>query len=65
MLVIMQNQQILSPEKICHSCLLANNGGQPRWQEGKLGCGQCLGKLDRHLPTIYQCHMGFRLANIE
>ena len=65
MLVILQNEQLLSTEKICPGCLLANQGGTPRWNQGKLGCGHCLGKSAKNQATIYECQMGFRLANIE
>ena len=65
MLVILENEQLLPIEIICHNCLLANQNGTPRWQEGKLGCGSCLGKSTNNLPTMYKCQMGFRLANIE
>jgi hypothetical protein len=65
MLVILQDEQVLSPEKVCQGCLLANQSGFPRWHEGTLGCGHCLGKLNDNKPTLYQCQMGFRLAKIE
>jgi len=65
MLVILQNEQLLSTEKVCNGCLMANHGGTPRWQKGKLGCGQCLGKLGQNQPIVYQCEMGFHLVNIE
>lgn len=65
MLVIIQEERVLSPEKVCQGCLLATQNGVPRWHKGTLGCGQCLGKSSENKPTVYQCQMGFRLANIE
>lgn len=65
MLVILQDEQILSPEKVCQGCLLANQKGFPRWNKGKLGCGHCLENLSDKQPKLYECQMGFRLANIE
>lgn len=65
MLVIVENEQILSVEKICQGCLLANQNGLPRWHEGKLECGHDIGKLSKNQPTVYKCEMGFHLANIE
>ncbi|HEY9635120.1 MAG TPA: hypothetical protein V6D14_17085 [Coleofasciculaceae cyanobacterium] len=65
MLVILMDEQILSPTQVCHSCLLADKSGQPRWRQGKLRCGHALGKLTPHQPDQYECEMGFRIANIE
>ncbi len=65
MLVILQNEQILSPEKVCQGCLLATQNGFPRWHKDKLSCGQCLSKAKEGKPSIFECQMGFRLANIE
>ena len=65
MLVILTDEQLLSTERVCQGCLLANQSGYPRWHQGKLGCGRCIGKLGENKPTVYQCQMGFRLANIE
>lgn len=65
MLVILTDEQILSPKQVCQSCLLANQSGLPRWQNGKLGCGQALGELKQNRPAMYECQMGFRLANVD
>lgn len=65
MLVILQNEQVLSTDAICQSCLLASQSGTPRWNQGKLSCGHCLGKSTQKQVTIYECQMGFHLANIE
>lgn len=65
MLVILTDEQILSPQKICHSCLLADQSGQPRWRRGRLSCGHLVGKLTEHQPDQYECQMGFRLVNVE
>jgi len=65
MLVMLMDNQILSSEKICQSCLLATDNGQPRWGEGKLRCGQPISKCTEQQPDQYECVMGFRVANIE
>ncbi|QLE56113.1 hypothetical protein [Nostoc sp. TCL26-01] len=65
MLVILMEDQILPPEQVCQSCLLANGRGQPRWLGGKLSCGQAIRKLAEQQPEQYECLMGFRIAHIE
>lgn len=65
MLVILMDEQILAPEYICQSCLLADQNGNPRWRQGQLRCGQAIRKLTEQQPDQYQCLMGFRIANIE
>jgi len=64
MLVILTDQQVLSTEQVCTSCLLADQGGSPRWQKGQLFCGRYLGKSGKNHADVYQCQMGFRLTNI-
>jgi hypothetical protein len=65
MLVILMDEQILSTKQVCQGCLLANNQGLPRWRQGELGCGHSLEKKQNNQPTLYECQMGFRVANIE
>lgn len=65
MLVILMENQLLSPHQVCQTCLLADQSGQPRWQQGQLRCGQAIRKLSEQQPDQYQCQMGFRIANIE
>lgn len=64
MLVILIEEQILAPQHVCQSCLLADHSGQPRWRKGQLRCGQAL-LTNQQQPDQYQCMMGFRVANIE
>ncbi len=67
MLVVLQNDQILSTKKVCSQCLWANQKGTPRWREGKLKCGRGLQTKDNkmyHSP-VYECQMGFHLVNIK
>lgn len=63
MLVILLDNQVIPSASVCDSCLMANQSGQPRWHDGKLGCAQRL-ESTTQLPQ-YQCQMGFRLANVE
>lgn len=65
MLVILTDEQILPTQQICPGCLLATQQGLPRWHEGKLGCGRMLCQAANDQPALYQCQMGFRVANIE
>lgn len=65
MLVILTDQQVISPKQVCQGCLLANTSGLPRWQNGKLGCGNALSQVERTHPAVYECKMGFRLTNID
>ena len=65
MLVILQKEQILSTTKVCEQCLWANKTGKPRWRDGRLGCGHCLTESKSQSAPIYECQMGFHLANIE
>lgn len=66
MLVMLTEERVISTiAKVCQGCLLADRSGLPRWREGKLGCGHFLGKSDIDRPALYECQMGFRIANIE
>ncbi len=65
MLVILQKERILSTDNVCQSCLMASQAGTPRWHQGTLKCGHCLDKSSANEVTVYECQMGFRLANIE
>lgn len=65
MLVILTDQQILSTQTVCSSCLLATHQGQPRWHEGHLGCGHSLRSSENHQPTLYECTMGFKLVEVD
>jgi hypothetical protein len=65
MLVILADEQVLSTEQVCPGCLLANCQGLPRWQQGKLGCGHFLGKGEQNQPALYQCQMGFKIAELD
>ncbi|MBW4521201.1 MAG: hypothetical protein KME16_16065 [Scytolyngbya sp. HA4215-MV1] len=65
MLVILTDNQMLSPQQVCQTCLMADQSGQPRWQQGRLRCGQAIRKLTEAQPDQFECQMGFRIANIE
>ncbi|WP_066379441.1 MULTISPECIES: hypothetical protein [unclassified Anabaena] len=64
MLVMLMDDQILAPEQVCQSCLLADNSGQPRWRAGQLYCGKVIRKLVEQQSEQYECLMGFRIAEI-
>ncbi|MCY7286185.1 MAG: hypothetical protein LH679_22740 [Cyanobacteria bacterium CAN_BIN43] len=65
MLVIVMEDQILSPHQVCQACLMADQSGQPRWNQGKLRCGRALGKATDRLPEQFECQMGFRVVHID
>jgi hypothetical protein len=73
MLVIMMDDQLISPQQVCQACLMADQSGQPRWNQGQLRCGRALGrKADcladcrtERLPEQFECQMGFRVVHIE
>ena len=64
MLVIITDEQLLSPKQVCQTCLMANRGGLPRWHQGKLNCGRTVNKSNENQATVYECQMGFRVADI-
>jgi hypothetical protein len=65
MLVILTEQQVISPKQVCQGCLLANSQGLPRWNQGKLGCGYAVDKIGGGEASIYQCQMGFKVASVD
>ncbi|NET58182.1 MAG: hypothetical protein F6K47_19105 [Symploca sp. SIO2E6] len=65
MLVILTDEQILSPTQVCQGCLLADHSGQPRWRQGRLGCGHAVNKPIPQQPEQYECEMGFRVAYVQ
>ncbi|MEL6138860.1 MAG: hypothetical protein AAFQ61_10090 [Cyanobacteria bacterium J06626_23] len=65
MLVMLTNQQPLASSVVCQGCLMANQQGQPRWQEGKLLCGRPLQPAAAEVAVQYECQMGFRVTEIK
>ncbi|MGF1568284.1 MAG: hypothetical protein ACFCVD_09480 [Nodosilinea sp.] len=65
MLVILTDDQLISPQTVCSSCLMADQNGQPRWQQGRLGCGRMLPGPSQGQPTQFECQMGFRVAQVD
>ncbi len=63
MLVILLDDQVIPSAAVCASCLMANQSGEPRFRDGKLGCAQQLESTTN--LSQYQCQMGFRLVNID
>ncbi|MEY2834017.1 MAG: hypothetical protein RLZZ574_3277 [Cyanobacteriota bacterium] len=71
MIVMIVDQQILSPKQVCQNCLMSNQSGLPRWHDSKLGCGKKRshsGGGASSQPTtskqaqVYECQMGFNLT---
>ena len=65
MLVIVMENQLVTPQRVCQNCLLADQTGQPRWKGGQLRCGHPVPKLTDTQADQYECQMGFRIASIE
>lgn len=65
MLVIMMENQLLSPAKICCNCPMASQSGLPRWRQGQLRCGRPVGNALAQGPTQYECTMGFKIAELS
>lgn len=65
MLVLLTDSQLLSPEAVCQSCLLADRNGLPRLRKGQLTCGHAVGDPHCGPVTQFECQMGFRLAQVE
>ncbi|WP_299491931.1 hypothetical protein [Acaryochloris sp. IP29b_bin.137] len=67
MLVILTKDQLLSPQVVCQSCVLADRQGRPRWRQDRLCCGHLLEQISETEPQSkqYQCQMGFRVAEVE
>ena len=65
MLVILIKEQLIAPEDVCFSCVLADNSGKPRWYDGKLGCGQAVSKITEKQADWHECMIGFRISNID
>ena len=65
MLVILTDEQLISPKQVCQTCLMANRSGLPRWHKGKLNCGHVVNKLNKNQAKVYECQMGFRVADID
>jgi hypothetical protein len=65
MLVVLTRENILSVQQVCQGCLLADRQGLPRWHHGKLGCGHSLGTMGHNQSALYECEMGFQVAQLE
>jgi hypothetical protein len=41
MLVVMMNNQLLAPDAVCQSCLMADQGGSPAGDRDSFGVAVC------------------------
>jgi hypothetical protein len=64
MLVVLTDAQLFPPQIVCQSCLLANQAGLPRWQQGRLCCGIAVSDRNTQQSQHYRCRMGFHLAEV-
>ena len=65
MIVMIVEQQILSPQPICQGCLMSDKSGLPRWQNSKLRCGKIMTLKVSTQAQIYECQMGFNVTWID
>ncbi|MEO0013456.1 MAG: hypothetical protein RLZZ535_1845 [Cyanobacteriota bacterium] len=73
MIVMIVDQQILSPKQVCQNCLMSNQSGLPRWHDSKLGCGKkrshsggaASSQATPKQAQVYECQMGFNLTWIN
>jgi hypothetical protein len=65
MLVMLTDNQLLSPQAVCPGCLMADRSGRPRWQNGQLQCGRAVDTVGTESSHQYECQMGFRIADIH
>lgn len=65
MLIMLTDNQLLSPEQVCPNCLWADGQGQPRWDKDQLRCGAPIGCSGDRICKQFRCQMGFRLAQIN
>ena len=65
MVVVIMNDQLLSPTAVCQTCLMADQQGRPRFRHGRLTCGRSLAQLQDGQPQQYECKMGFKIAEIH
>ncbi|RMF25133.1 MAG: hypothetical protein D6756_05980 [Cyanobacteria bacterium J083] len=64
MLVILTEEQIISAQKVCQGCLLADRKGLPRLKAGRLTCANSLERQNTKVAKTYQCQMGFTIADL-
>jgi hypothetical protein len=62
MIVMIADQQILSPQQVCQNCLLSDQSGLPRWRDSKLGCSKTPLRQTSKQIQVYQCQMGFNVT---
>ncbi|MCS7030561.1 MAG: hypothetical protein NZL92_03375 [Gloeomargarita sp. SKYG116] len=62
---IILSDQVLEPEVVCQSCLLASQMGTPRWSGGRLGCGHPAQRGEAQEPLAFECAMGFRVVALR
>ncbi|HIK43703.1 MAG TPA: hypothetical protein IGR64_02330 [Leptolyngbyaceae cyanobacterium M65_K2018_010] len=65
MLVMITENQLLTPQTVCQTCLWADQNGQPRWRQGHLGCGRVVANSGHDQPPQFECQMGFRVTSID
>ena len=68
MWVVVMDEQIISPERVCQHCLMADQSGHPRGKQGKLRCARRarLRSPNSLSPDhLVECQMGFMLTNVD
>jgi hypothetical protein len=65
MLVMLTDTQLILPQAVCQTCLMADQNGNPRWHGGMLSCGRQVAGLTANQPVQFECEMGFKIADIH
>ncbi len=65
MLVILIEDRVIQPQTVCHSCPMASQSGLPRWNQGRLRCGNLLEQPSDKGSPQYECTMGFRVTKLS
>ena len=67
MWVVVMDEQIVSPERVCQHCLMADQSGNPRGNREKLRCARHQRRSSNpSAPTpLVECEMGFLLTNVN
>ena len=65
MIVMITDEQILSADRVCQNCLMADRSGLPRWRGNRLGCGKAIQTSAPEQAKIYRCQMGFNVTQVD
>lgn len=64
-LIMATSDRLITIQQICQHCLMASQAGEPRWENGRLRCGQAIVMESPYQPDQFECEMGFRVIKIS